>query len=55
MSKADISTWTTLTKSANLLNKKQIDLNDKLFGWTYRNDSDKNYYKYSDQVLRQEL
>ncbi|SEN04164.1 hypothetical protein SAMN05421856_11268 [Chryseobacterium taichungense] len=51
MSKADISAWTTLTKSANLLNKKQVDLNDKLFGWTDRNDSDKNYYKYSDDFI----
>lgn len=51
MSKADISAWTALTKSANLLNKKQVDLNDKLFGWTDRNDSDKNYYKYSDEFI----
>lgn len=51
LSKADISAWTTLTKSANLLNKKQVDLNDKLFGWTDRNDSDKNYYKYSDEFI----
>lgn len=51
MSKADISAWTTLTKSANLLNKKQVDLNDKLFGWTDLNDSDKNYYKYSDEFI----
>ena len=51
MSKADISAWTTLTKSANLLNKKQVDLNDKLFGWTDRNDSDKSYYKYSDEFI----
>lgn len=51
ISKADISAWTTLTKTANLLNKKQVDLNDKLFGWTDRNDSDKNYYKYSDEFI----
>lgn len=51
MSKADISSWAALTKSANLLNKKQVDLNDKLFGWTDRNDSGKNYYKYSDEFI----
>ncbi|NML56754.1 hypothetical protein [Chryseobacterium cheonjiense] len=51
ISKTDISAWTTLTKLANLLNKKQVDLSDKLFGWTDRNDSDKNYYKYSDEFI----
>lgn len=51
MLKTDISVWSTLTKSANLLNKKEVDLTSKLWGWTDRNDSDKNYFKYSSEFI----
>ncbi|WP_250255827.1 hypothetical protein [Chryseobacterium sp. Marseille-Q3244] len=46
MSKADISAWTTLTKSAMALNKQFVALNDKLWGVNY-DVLDKSYLKNS--------
>lgn len=51
MTQADISAWTTLTKSANSLNKKQVDLNDKLWGWTDIHNSDKKYHEHSGEFI----
>ena len=46
MSKADISAWTTLTKSAMALNKQFVALNDKLWSVNY-DVLDKSYLKNS--------
>ncbi|PQA97897.1 hypothetical protein B0A69_00760 [Chryseobacterium shigense] len=51
MSKADISSWTTLTKSANLLNKKEVDLTDKLWGLLELQNATENYHKYSSEFI----
>ncbi|MFP3590397.1 hypothetical protein [Chryseobacterium sp. SIMBA_038] len=51
MSKADILSWTTLTKSANLLNKKEVDLTDKLWGLLELQNSTENYHKYSSEFI----
>lgn len=48
MSKADISTWTTLTKSAMALNKQFVALNDKLWSVNY-DVLDKSYLKNSNE------
>lgn len=48
MSKADISAWTTLTKSALAINKQFVDLNDKMWGTDYE-ILDKNYLKFSNE------
>ncbi|MCS3870847.1 hypothetical protein J3D55_003763 [Chryseobacterium ginsenosidimutans] len=51
MSKADISSWTTLTKSANLLNKKEVDLTDKLWGLLELQNATENYHKFSSEFI----
>jgi|GEM_PF-1452337 len=51
MSKADISAWTVLTKSATILNKKQVDLTDKLWGWNDIHNSYESYSKYSSEFI----
>lgn len=51
MSKADISAWSTITKSATALNNKQVYLTDKLWGLVELNDTTKNYLKYSDEFI----
>ncbi|HCA06932.1 hypothetical protein [Chryseobacterium sp.] len=51
MSKADISSWTALTKSANLLNKKEVDLTDKLWGLLELQNATENYHKYSSEFI----
>lgn len=51
MSKADISSWTILTKSANLLNKKEVDLSDKLWGLLELQNATENYHKYSSEFI----
>lgn len=48
MSKADISAWTVVTKSAMNLNKQFVDLNDKMWGVDYE-ILDKNYLKFSNE------
>jgi len=47
MSKADISAWTTLTKSALELNKKFVVVNDKLWGGPEKFPLSENYIKDS--------
>lgn len=51
MSKVDISSWTALTKSANLLNKKEVDLTDKLWGLLELQNATENYHKYSSEFI----
>lgn len=51
MSKADISAWTVLTKSANSLNKKQVDLTDKLWGLIELQDTTNAYNKPADKFI----
>lgn len=51
MSKSDISAWTAITKSANLLNKKEVDLTDKLWGLVELQDASKEYAKYSSDFI----
>lgn len=51
MSKADISAWTILTKSANSLNKKQVELTDKLWGLIELYDTTNEYNKYADEFI----
>lgn len=48
MSKVDISSWTTLTKSALNLNKQFVELNDKMWDSDYE-ILDKNYLKFSNE------
>lgn len=48
ISKADISAWATLTKSAMALNKQFVALNDKLLGVDYE-ILDKSYLKNSNE------
>lgn len=48
MSKADISAWTTLTKSALAINKQFVDLSDKMWGTDYE-ILDKTYLKFSNE------
>ncbi len=47
MSKADISSWTALTKSALELNKKFVNVNDKLWGGPEKFPLSENYIKNS--------
>jgi len=47
MSKADISAWTALTKSALELNKKFVNVNDKLWGGLEKFPLSENYLKSS--------
>lgn len=47
MSKADISAWMTLTKSALELNKKFVIVNDKLWGGPTKYELSKNYLQNS--------
>ncbi|WP_265131243.1 hypothetical protein [Chryseobacterium oranimense] len=51
MSKADISAWTALTKSANSLNKKQVELTDKLWGLIELYDTTNEYNKSADEFI----
>lgn len=51
MSKADISAWTVLTKSANSLNKKQVELTDKLWGLIELHDTINAYNKSTDEFI----
>ncbi len=51
MSKADISAWTVLTKSANSLNKKQVELTDKLWGLIELYDTTNEYNKSADEFI----
>ncbi|GAA5084308.1 hypothetical protein GCM10023210_04000 [Chryseobacterium ginsengisoli] len=51
MSKTDISSWTALTKSANLLNKKEVDLTDKLWGLLELQNATENYHKSSSEFI----
>lgn len=51
MSKADISAWTVLTKSANNLNKKQVDLTDKLWGLVEVQNTTNSYNKSADEFI----
>lgn len=49
MSKADISAWTALTKSALELNKKFVNVNDKLWGGPEKFPLLENYIKNSSE------
>jgi hypothetical protein len=51
MSKTDISTWAVLTKSANSLNKKQVELTDKLWGLVELYDTTNAYNKSADKFI----
>lgn len=51
MSKADISAWTILIKSANSLNKKQVELTDKLWGLIELYDTTNEYNKSADEFI----
>lgn len=51
MSKTDISAWTLLTKSANDLNKKQVDLTERLYGLVELYDTTNTYNKSADKFI----
>ncbi|MEN4762685.1 hypothetical protein ABEG63_20335 [Chryseobacterium sp. C39-AII1] len=51
MSKADISAWAVLTKSANSLNKKQVELTHKLWGLIELYDTTNGYNKSADEFI----